>query len=332
MKPTPNDDARSTRAFSHLSHEERDEIAIGTSKGLTITEVSILLGRHRSTVSRELRRNGSPIYTTAYLPNRAHTRSVNRWTESHLRIRIPIRAKRLFIEAKLKEGWTPEVISGRLRMYIPSLSISHETIYQYIYCNRRDWIQYLPFSHRIRRKRGSAKGKRSIKIKNRVMIDDRPGVVDRRERIGDWEGDTIVSRESRATLVVALERLSRTVKIARAPSRESNIICRAMGGMIKSAKGIPRETLTLDNGVEFANHSALKRITGADIYFCRPYHSWEKGAIEQINGLIRRFLPKQTNFSKISNTLIARIELLLNNRPRKCLGYLTPNEVVALAT
>ncbi|MBN8215502.1 MAG: IS30 family transposase [Spirochaetes bacterium] len=289
------------------------------------------LGRNTSTISRELRRNHAPVYTSCYLPHRAQERAQLRWHTTHQRVRIADAAVRTCIDKQLALGWTPELIAGRLRLVHPERYVSHEAIYQYVYTVRRDLIPTLPFAHRVRRKRGSARGKRAAKIPNRVMIDKRPVYVESRKRFGDWEGDTLVSRASRTTLVVAAERRSRQIRLARTSSREAKTVSRAMIRNLRRAPQLPHHTLTLDNGLEFADHAAIQRSSGASVYFCRPYHSWEKGTVEQLNGLVRRFLPKGTDFAKVTRQELNRIESHLNNRPRKCLGFLTPNEFVALA-
>ncbi len=162
------------------------------------------------------------------------------------------------------------------------------------------------------------------------MISERPAEVEARIELGHWEGDTAVSRQSKSVLAVVIERVSRLVRIKRVNGKTKVAVYEAMIEGITTFKSIPCHTLTLDNGTENCDYHEITKATGAKVYFCNPYHSWEKGAVEQVIGLIRRFLSKGTDFKKISDEEVAMVEYLINNRPRKCLNYMTPLESVAL--
>jgi IS30 family transposase len=332
MDTTPHLKIQSRKTYRHLNLSSREEIAVMRAKGNTLREIGEAIGFNASSVCRELRRNVSLINKTEYRACIAEKKTKARQKLAYARERIADPTLRKKVIEDLSQDLSPEIISGRLKMEGSELKISHETIYQFIYKSERHLIKFLAFAHKTRRKRGSAKNKRAVKIPNRVMILERPEVVDQRQRTGDWEGDTAVCRESTYVLTVNTERRSRLVRITKVKSKSKKLVCAAMVKNITSVPGVPCHTLTLDNGTENCDHEKITQRTGAKVFFCNPYHSWEKGCVEQTIGLIRRYLPKRTDFSKISEAIIARIEYMLNNRPRKCLGYKTPNEFVALAS
>jgi len=210
---------------------------------------------------------------------------------------------------------------------------NYETIYQWIYNDRKDLIPFLTKSHRIRRKRGSAKQKRCPKIPNRTAIEKRPDYVNLRTEIGHWEIDTAVSRESKAAIMVLVERKSRYVIIKKLPAKTAYFMHNAA---VKSLKNYPaniRQSITYDNGTENTLHELTNKTLGTKSYFCNPYHSWEKGSVENIIGIIRRFYPKKTDWKNIAQWDLNKIARFINNRPMKLLGFKTPYQVfVALAS
>ena len=319
------------KVYKHLQDFERDEILSLLSQKLSLKDIGVRIGRHPSTISRELKRNGSPKYKTEYRPHRAQMRADERKKKSHQKKRLKNDKIRDYVEQKLKCGWTPEIISGRIRFELPGCYINHESIYMYIYTERRDLIKYLPRGHRKRRKRAIKQGKRMVKIPNRIMIDDRPLEIDNRERFGDWEADTVVSRQSKASLAVIRERKFQLMFINKIYRKNSERMRDAVIMMMKRVPKKFRKSITFDNGLENALHESIKKKLGVETYFCNPYHSWEKGGVENGIGLIRRYLPKKTDFALISDDVIRRIESELNNRPRKSLGFLTPIEAYKIA-
>jgi transposase, IS30 family len=233
----------------------------------------------------------------------------------------------------LAQGWSPEQISGRIRIEHPGQSINHEAIYQYIYHpqnpHRLEMINLLRRAHRKRKNKSIGRKVRKTTIPNRIPIDARPKSVEKRRHYGHWEGDSLISRKSKVALNTLVERKSRLVfitKLSRKSAAETN---RAIITRLKKLPTTGRQTLTLDNGTENAKHEQLSAKLGIKCYFAHPYASWERGTNENINGLIRWYLPKGTDFRKITPEQIARIEKLINSRPRKCLGYKTPLEVAA---
>ncbi len=210
---------------------------------------------------------------------------------------------------------------------------NHDAIYQYIYHpqnpRRLEMSNLLRRAHKKRRTRGIGRKERKTKIPNRISIDARPRSVESRRRYSHWEGDSLISRKSKVALNTLTERKSRLVLITKIPRKGAAETNKAIIKRLKRLQEASRQTLTLDNGTENAKHEQLSAELGIKCYFAHPYASWERGTNDNINGLIRWYLPKGTDFAKIDKELIARIEYLLNSRPRKCLGYKTPLEIAA---
>jgi transposase, IS30 family len=313
--------------YVHLSQEEREKLAIYRAQNFSLREISKLLGRSHSTLSRELKRNSPPV-NSYYLSHKAQKRSDERISQAHKRVKLKTAAIQNFIVKEIKTGLSPELIAGRLPLKKSGCHISHEAIYQFIYSERRDLIAHLVRSHRKRQKRGHSKKHRKSHIPNRISITERPRCVENRNQLGHWEADTVVSGSGLSALMVLVERVSRTIKIGKlsrkSARRMSSSINMRLGRMPKKM----RRTITYDNGSENVEHQRTNEVLGTKSYFCNPYHSWEKGSVENAAGLIRRTYPKGTDFDKISRTEIRQLEDKLNNRPRKCLAFRTPLEVI----
>jgi IS30 family transposase len=320
------------KPYKQLTQSEREYIANLLSEGFSLGDIAKALDRNKSTISRELARNSAPE-RQRYTPCRAHARACERKTSANTHERLKNDFIRQYVKEGLEKGWSPEQISGRVRIDHPGNFINHEAIYQYIYhpqnTQRLEMINLLRRAHKKRRNKGIGRKVRKTKIPNRIPIDARPKSIENRNRYGHWEGDSIVSRKSKAALNTLTERKSRLVmitKLSRKGAAETN------QAIINRLKKLPvggRQTLTLDNGTENAKHEQLSARLGIKCFFAHPYSSWERGTNENLNGLIRWYLPKGTDFSKIAPEQIAQIEYLLNSRPRKCLGYKTPLEVAA---
>lgn len=314
------------KQYKQLMSDERDLIAVHHANGFNISEIAKMLNRNKSTISRELTRNSSKS-TKTYLSNQAHKRAEKRKKQAAMKEELKCHKIRNFVKNKLKEGWTPEIIAGSLAINPKKIKISHESIYLYIYKKRPDLVQYLPRAHKKRLKRVPKSNKKNNRIPNRISIDQRSEEINNRTEFGHWESDAIVSKQSKVALSVTIERISKLVKIKKIKQNKANLFSKAI---IRRMKGLPacsRRSITYDNGSENALHEFINDQLNTDSYFCNPYHSWEKGSVENVNGLIRRFLPKKTDFAKITHKRIKEIEFLLNNRPRKCLGFKTPNQV-----
>lgn len=294
-----------------------------------MTYIAESLGRHKSTISRELRRNS---VTNSYDAKRAQKRYKIRRELCHPRKRLDHLPLWKHVIGKITEGITPEGVSGRLPLDFPDapkMRISHECIYQAIYSDKRlhFLIKHLPQSRAKRRKRGQGKTRRGPSIPNRTGIEQRPEVIERRVRYGDWEGDLIVGAGQDGYILTLVDRTSRLLRSMRLGSKHAAECAQAV---IDSLQDMPTswvKTITFDNGTEFAQHAVMSEALPVDVYFAAPYSSYQRGTNENTNGLIRRYLPKKTSFRDLTQKQIDQITEELNNRPRKCLGYRTPNEV-----
>lgn len=317
------------KRFKHLDMEERETIGIMLAQGNSYRKIGKVLGRNHTTISREVEINAPPIRKGYYRAHKAQIRASLRNIESHKRLRLKNQQLREYVTEKVALGWSPEQIAGRLIADRTSLRISHEAIYQYIYGEAPELIKYLARSHRRRYPRGHSKKHRKAHIPERTPISERPAEVETREIAGHWEGDTVVSKKSLAALQVLTERKTRVIRITKMNRKTSAIMSR---GIIRRLSCLPerlRMTFTYDNGPENADHLKVNRSLGMKSYFCAPYHSWEKGTVENSIGLIRRYFPKKTDFAAIRPSQIMMVENALNDRPRKCLRYSTPNEALS---
>lgn len=308
--------------YRQLTQEKRYTLYVLRQDGYSLREIASRIGVHVSTVSRELKRN---VSGRGYRPQAAHRQAVSRRRVARKPNKLTPEVKHLLISL-LKKHWSPEQIAGRLCQE-DRLRISHETIYRFIRENRDrggKLYKYLRRKKPYRRIYGSM-GRYRLDAK--VSIDDRPSVVDQKCRVGDWEIDTIVGAENMGpSLVTIVERVSKFTIIAKAPSKQYDVMTKVVHGMLKKHKNNVL-TITADNGVEFSCHRILARLLDAEFYFAHPYCSWERGLNENTNGLIRQYLPKGSSFDLINRNRLRQIMSNINNRPRKTLGYRTPREV-----
>ncbi len=315
--------------YSHLTAAEREEISILKAQGASIREIGKVLKRHPSTISRELKTNAPPVHKGYYRGHKAHERATLRNQVSHQRPRLKNDAIGAYVQEKLSLGWSPEQISGRLSRDNPELSISHEAVYQYIYKEHADLIPLLARSHKKRHQRGHGRKHKKSHIPNRVSIQDRPEGIATREHIGHWESDTMVSRQSTAALLLLIERKTRVTLIEKLQQKTALANSQGIIMLLEVLPQHLRQTITYDNGSENTEHETVNQELQTRSYFCNPYHSWEKGSVENAAGLVRRIFPKKTNFATVTASEIVTVENSLNNRPRKCLKYLTPLEAMA---
>jgi len=318
--------------YKHLSRDERVAIGIMLKDGKNLSEIARALGRNKGTISREIKRNSSPKHNHYQMPW-VHIKAERRSYQTHKRPRLRNEQIAVYVRSKLKEGWSPEQISGRIGIDCPGLSISHEAIYQYVYSFGRkrckEFTVHLRCKHPRRWKKRMGRRCRNPKIINRISIEERPPSVETRHQFGHWEGDTIVSMKNTGTLSCLVERKSRLLLLTKLHKRTSDNVSKAIISRLCSFPQHARRTLTLDNGSENAGHENITESINVKCFFAHPYASWERGTNENTNGLIRWYMPKGTDFSKIPAEQIALIESLINNRPRKCLGYKTPIEVAS---
>jgi transposase, IS30 family len=308
-------------SHNHLSIMEREQLALFSAKGESWREIAKRLNRSPSTISRELRRNGIP---SGYLPSAAQMKATNR---SRGRPPKKMDSAKIahVVKAKLKQDHSPEVISGRLKAINGGISIGRQTIYNWIYSERmhgRKWHRYLP----RRGKPYFQKRSGTTRDKGRKSISERPEVVETRDRLGDWEGDTLEGRKGGDAVITLVERKSRCTVLSKVKDHSSAALNRSVREWFRYKRGFPRETLTVDRGGEFADGKELAKAFRADVYFADAHSPWQKGAVEQVNGLLRRYFPK--GFDTVSESELDLAMERLNNRPRKCLGFLTPYEVL----
>lgn len=305
-------------------------IAVWRGQGVSLSEIARRLGRDKGTISRELKRNGAPVNTGYYLPHKAHERSNNRSSETHRRQRLKEPRIRRYVQERLQAGWSPELTTGRWSNIHPECPVSHEAIYQWVYADAREIIPFLVRAHRRRLRRGYSRRHAKAHIPNRIPLSERPVKANNRREVGHWETDTAVSRQSLAVIQVSAERKTRYAKLARLPRKSAAAMRQAQVRRFSRMSKTLVRSFTYDNGSENTEHELVNQALGVRSYFCEPYHSWEKGTVENTIGLIRRFLPKKTDFATISSKELRRIERWLNNRPRKCLNFNTPAEALRM--
>ena len=311
--------------YKQLTLTERYHISLFLERGCTQKEIAKELGVHPSTISREIKRNWDTNsdkyeYTTAHFNTEHRHKTKVKYTVITPRVES-------YIREKLKAGWSPDQIAGRM-MYEKIGSISHETIYQFIYKNKSSkgrLYKYLRHKNKKYHKRCNDYQCRGTII-DRKMIDTRPKIVEKKKRIGDLEIDTVIGKDHIGALVTVVDRKSKFTLIKKVPSKHAEIVTTALIEMLEPIKAVIK-TITSDNGKEFAYHKQVSQILDTDFYFANPYHSWERGLSEHTNGLIRQYLPKKTDFTQISKEDVIIIQERLNHRPRKVLNYRTPYEV-----
>ncbi len=309
------------RGYTQLTQEERYQIYILKKAGYNRTQIGEMLGRNKSTISRELRRNQG---LRGYRPQQAHSLALaRRYDKAQPRLASDVWQH---VEALVRQEWSPEQIVGRLQME-QGVRISHEWIYQYIYADKHsggDLYRYLR-CQKVRRKRYGTYDRRGI-IPNQVSIDERPAIVDAKRRIGDWEGDTVIGKGHRGALVTLVERKAQYTVIRAVRHKTAVLVRKAVKQGLAQHKARVH-TITYDNGREFTDHAGMASDLDARIYFAHPYASWERGLNENTNGLIRQYFPKDRDLTTVTEAEIEHVTNKLNHRPRKSLGFRTPHEV-----
>jgi IS30 family transposase len=320
-------------SYTHLTKQERYVISHLNVAKFSFREIARRINRHHTTVSRELKRIKSQYpYSSVYWHDWTHPVALKRRHQArHYRRQRNTRLVR-YVECKLRCQWSPEEIACRIRIDYPSderMRISHETIYRWIYLDASvEGKLYLNLRRRRKRRRRQKRygiGRRFLA--GRKNIAERPGIVDDRQRFGDWEGDTVEGKKSSGYIATLVERKSRYLLASKLENKKSATLT-ARG--VKAFRIVPRkmrQTLTVDNGSEFARFKEFEKKTGLKIYFADPYSAWQRGANENTNGLLRQYFPKGSDFRKITEEDITKAVKRLNSRPRKCLDYQTPHEV-----
>jgi transposase, IS30 family len=310
------------RSYTQLTYEERTHISILLQEGKSPTAIAKKLGRDRSTIHRELARNKLP---KGYFPATADKLAELRKVEASSISRVDTDTQQ-WITAKLLLQWSPEQISHRMQIELGE-SVSHEWIYQMIYEDRKSGgtlHSHLRWGRRKRKKRFGGRDKRG-QIPNRVSIESRPAVINRRGRIGDLEGDTVIGKNHKGKLLTLVDRKSRLTIIEKLEDKSAEVTAAAVIASVNSFE-LPFLSITFDNGKEFSHHENITHKTGIPIFFAHPYSSYERGTNENTNGLIRQYFPKNLDLSKVNHRQVKKVESLLNHRPRKVLGFKTPYE------
>jgi IS30 family transposase len=310
-------------SYQQLTFEQRVAIHAYLKIGLARYQIAQQIGVHKATISRELQRNTGG---RGYRPQQAQQQAEARRFRAAKAIRFTDAVKER-VEFYLQQDWSPEQISGYLKRR-EHLAISHETIYQQVWADKRaggTLYRHLRWSQKKRRKRYGSRDRRG-QIPNRVSIDERPAVVAQKVRLGDWELDTVIGANHQGILVSAVERKSKWTCLQRVSHKAAELVAQAVIQKLSAVKDQVL-TITLDNGKEFAGHQRLAAALDAAVYFAHPYRSWERGLNENTNGLIRQYFPKNYDFRSITDQDIWFVEERLNNRPRKSLNFQTPNEI-----
>ena len=305
-------------SYTQLTQAQRYQIYVLLKTEHSQTKIAVVIGVNKSTISRELKRNRGK---RGYRPKQAQRFAQRRRRKAvHTRIPKETWAK---IEAKLREDWSPEQVSNWLKKNTDT-AVSHEWIYQYIYMNKRtggDLHKHLRCQKK-RRKRAGDYDRRG-QIPHQVSIEERPEIVEKRARLGDWEADTIIGAGKRGAIVTLVERKSRFTLLKQVTRRTAAAVEEAILDLLRPFP-TSTHTITFDNGKEFSNHQTIARELQANMFFAHPYSSWERGTNENTNGLIRQYFPKGSDFSTITDDQISFVKERLNHRPRKCLDFQAP--------
>lgn len=309
--------------MGHITVEQRYQIQALKAAGNNQSEIAEIIGRSKSVISREFSRNclangkyKPQIAQNFYQCRRKQCRKHSKWRNTELKN---------FVEEQLREDKSPEQINGIMRKEQYEMTISHESIYQYVWEDKRKGgtlCKHLRNQGRRYQKRGNSKSSRGV-IPNRIGIEQRPKVVEERKRIGDFEVDLVIGKNHKNPILSIVERKSGFALLRRLPSKEADVTATQLIEALIPIKDYVH-TITSDNGKEFAQHESVSKALDTSFYFARPYHSWERGSNENYNRLLRQYLPKGTSFEHITDEQLKAVQDKLNNRERKRLGFVSP--------
>jgi IS30 family transposase len=314
--------------YRHFTSDDRDRLQQLQAQQVPLVEAAEELGKHPSSLKRELMRNGGPL---GYISGKAEAKARDR----RFKTKPCPKKERCFVmdevESRIKQNHAPEQIAGRLKLDFPQEPIrwvSTETIYTWLYAKIRAGAElkhHLRHGRKTRRKRLSGREKRVI-IKDKVSIDHRPADVQSKQQCGHWEGDTVEGARKLGYLGTYTERKTKFLVCFSLKSKQADTLAKATAKAFKTTPAGMLKTITYDNGTEFARHKDVARDLGVKIYFAHPYHSWERGLNEHTNGLLRQYFPKGAFLTDFTAQQVAKAVKQINNRPRKCLDYQTPAE------
>lgn len=315
-------------SYSHIKPDERVELAVLLRAGHKQSEIAQILGKHPSSISREIKRNSTNEgrYNCWLAKRNTKAKRLNA-NKRFRKLRANKKLKR-YIERKLKKYWSPEQIAGRLKLRYGKTILCHETIYQFIYKQREDLKKFLRCQKgKYRKRHGTKKREKAREEAKKKRIDTRPKIADERGRLGDFEGDTIVGGGRKERILTHVDRKSGYLLADKLKRAFAEIVRKTTADRFKSLPKGKKFTITYDNGTEFSEYELIERETRMAVYHAYPYHSWERGTNENTNGLLRQFYPKKSSFSEVTQEKLEKVVNLINHRPRKRLGYLTPHEV-----
>jgi len=322
-------------AYQHFSAKERHTLMFLYQCKFSFREIGRRLNRHHTTISREIERN--TLFLSGYNDVVAHKRAQELSKQPrHCRknSNVPLKA---YVINGLENDWSPEAISGRLKVDFPrikSMRMSHEGIYRWVYKDAIDGgglYKHLIRQHKKRRRQvayGSGRGF----ILGRVSINKRPQAIENRNRFGHWEGDSVLGAKGSGGIATHVERKRKLLVASKLKDQCAKTFTKATNNAFKDIPQRWRKTLTVDNGKEFADFKNIESGTEMTVYFCDPYSPWQRGTNENTNGLLRHYFPKGIDWKTVTNKELAAVVDKLNNRPRKCLNYQTPNEVFLKST
>lgn len=322
-------------AHVELGIEERRRIERAMNAGMPVAEIARSLGCHRSTVYREIRRNRftdeENPYLNGYYSSVAQTIAARRRHRRRKLVRDPLLLTS--VVDRLRAGWSPEQIAGRLRRDGSGSYVCHETIYAWVYSDEgreRRLARFLPYRRKKRRVRLGRKPRAAVFPENR-SIHQRPDAVAGREEFGHWETDLMIFQRShgKANVATVVERKTRFVALYRNEDRRSRRVLGRLAGLLGPLPPSARRSVTFDRGLEFLAWREMTKATGIDVWFCDPQAPHQKGAVENSNGRVRRWLPPETPVADLADDALAKLCARLNATPRKCLGYATPAEAFA---
>ncbi len=323
--------------YGRITNMEREEISRSLAIGKTITEIATELGRHRTTIFREINRNSGKSGYRAFSASRRAQASAGSRRKGRTRLEKNERL-RAYVLQGLGQQWSPRAISKRLKVEYPldmEMQISHEAIYQYIYVLprgelKRTLIQALRQEHAYRHKQKASEPTETRgKIADMLSIEERPVEVENRTVPGHWEGDLILGKNKQSALGTLVERTTRyTLLVPLGNKKDASTVREAFAKAFSSIPGELKKSLTYDQGKEMSEHHRFSIDTGIKVFFAHPSSRWERGTNENTNGLIRQYFPKGTDFTNVPVSEIERVQRLLNDRPRAVLEYLKPDEVI----
>ena len=320
---------------SRLTLKERIQIETLLKENKSKSYIAKTLNRSRSTITREVNKwvqSDKDKYSAELANWNAKDDYLNKRNTDKISIHKKLR---MYVFKGLLSQWTPEQIAGKIKLEYPNdpiMSISHESIYRYIYTQPQARLNKKLINLLVRKKtrRRPPKKRRGTgsKIINQVSIDNRPKHINLRKEIGHWEGDLMIGKNQKSAIGTIVERKSRYTLIVKLKARNSKEVAKMFSKILNKLNPILKKSMTYDNGIEMARHEEITNRTGMKIYFAHPYSSWERGTNENTNGLIRRYLPKGTDFNLINKKQLMIIQEKLNNRPRKIIGFKTPKEII----